>query len=312
MQVTSRQLVVLGTGGTIAGAAVPGGGSLAYQAGAVALDTLMAGLPVPAGLVLRTEQVAQVDSKDMSHAVWQALAEACARWLARPEVDGLVITHGTDTLEETAWFLQRVLAPAKPVVLACAMRPATAASADGPQNLLDALAVAATPGARGVVAVCAGRVHGAQDVTKVHPWRTDAFSSGESGPVALVVDGRVRQLRDWPDGTARPQLLAAVGSRAMWPRVELVASHAGSDGRLLDLLVRDGVDGLVVATTGNGSVHTAVLAAAARAVEAGVMVLRASRCLEGRPIAVEEDGLDLCPLTPPKARVELLLRLMAP
>lgn len=289
-----------------------GGGSLAYQAGSVALDALLAGLPVPEGIRLRTEQVAQIDSKDMSHAVWQDLAHACARWLAAPDVDGLVITHGTDTLEETAWFLQHVLAPSKPVVLACAMRPATAVSADGPQNLLDALAVASTPGARGVVAVCAGRVHGAQDVTKVHPWRTDAFSSGESGPVALVVDGHVRQLRDWPEGESRPQLLAAMQARAAWPRVELVASHAGTDGRLIDLLVADGVDGLVLATTGNGSVHGAALAAAGRALQRGVRVVRASRCLEGRPIALANDSLALSSLTPPKARVELLLQLMAP
>ena len=126
--------------------------------------------------------------------------------LARPEVAAIIVTHGTDTLEETAYFLQRVLAPAKPVVLTAAMRPATSRLADGPQNLADAVAVATAPGARGVVVVVAGTVHSALDVRKVHPYRLDAFGSGDAGPIARVEEGRLRSFRPWPEGeAARPR-----------------------------------------------------------------------------------------------------------
>jgi len=114
------------------------------------------------------------------------------------DVAGVVVTHGTDTLEETAWFLQRVLAPAKPVVLSAAMRPATALQSDGPQNLLDAVTVAQLQGARGVVAVLGGQLFGARDVRKLHPYRIDAFGAGDAGIIGVVEEGRLRQFRDWP------------------------------------------------------------------------------------------------------------------
>ena len=182
----NKKLVVLGTGGTIAGTAATAGDNIGYTAAQVGVAQLLLAIPALAQMpcVLVSEQVAQIDSKDMSHAVWQALAERASHFLAQPDVQGIVITHGTDTLEETAYFLHAVLpAPllaAKPVVLTCAMRPASAMVPDGPQNLLDACAVALTPGAAGVVAVCAGSVHGAVDVQKQHTYRVDAFSSGDS------------------------------------------------------------------------------------------------------------------------------------
>ena len=164
-------LVVLGTGGTIAGAAAHAHDNVGYTAAQRTVVDLLAAVPALAGQAIESEQVAQLDSKDLDVATWQRLARAVARHLARPEVAGIVVTHGTDTLEETAWLLQRVLAPARPVVLTAAMRPATALLSDGPQNLADALAVAAVDGARGVVAVVAGRVHGAADVRKCHSRR---------------------------------------------------------------------------------------------------------------------------------------------
>src|SRR5690348_6482601 len=129
MQAHKGKLVVLATGGTIAGRAVSASDNLAYQSAQIGVAQLLAGVPCPAGFALEGEQVAQIDSKDMDFAVWRALAQRCAHWLARDEVAGLVVTHGTDTLEETAFFLQSVLAPAKPVVLTGAMRPATSVAA---------------------------------------------------------------------------------------------------------------------------------------------------------------------------------------
>src|SRR6185295_170592 len=202
MQKNDSKVIVLGTGGTIAGTSADAGDNVGYTAAQLGVALLVRAVPALADVPLEAEQVAQVDSKDMSHAVWRELALRCARQLARDDVAGVVVTHGTDTLEETAWFLQRVLAPAKPIVLTAAMRPATSLQADGPQNLLDAVSVARTPGARGVVAVLGGQVHGARDVRKVHPYRIDAFSSGDAGPIGCIEEGELRLFRAWPDGEA--------------------------------------------------------------------------------------------------------------
>jgi L-asparaginase len=299
-------VVVLGTGGTIAGA----GDDVGYTAGQIGVPQLVGAVPALRGVPLEAEQVAQVDSKDMSHAIWLALAQRVAHHLARPEVAGVVITHGTDTLEETAWFLQRVLAPAKPVVLTAAMRPATSLQADGPQNLLDAVTVATSHGACGVLAVLQGRVHGPADVQKLQPFSLDAFTSGEAGPIALVQEGQVRALRAWPAGQALG-ISALGGDAAAWPRVAIVASHAGVEGDVVDALVASGVRGLVVQGTGNGTVHEALLAALARAQAAGVAVLRTTRCAGGALVGSPAGALPSAGgLTPAKARVELLLRLL--
>ena len=195
-------VVILGTGGTIAGTAASATDNVGYSAAQRSVADLLQAVPALAGTHLEAEQLAQLDSKDMDASTWQHLARRVAHHLARPGVVGVVVTHGTDTLEETAWLLQRVLAPHKPVVLVAAMRPATAMAADGPQNLLDAVTVARTPGARGVLAVLAGQVHGAAEVRKVHTYRLDAFGSGDAGPLAVVEQGRVRRFRDWPSGQA--------------------------------------------------------------------------------------------------------------
>ena len=162
----NKKIVVLGTGGTIAGTSDKAGDNIGYTAAQVGVAQLLKAIPaLPALLQARamelvSEQVAQVDSKDMGFAVWQKLAARVAHHLAQADVQGILITHGTDTLEETAFFLHSVLPPhllaVKPVVLTCAMRPATALTPDGPQNVLDAMAVVLTSGASGVMAVCAG------------------------------------------------------------------------------------------------------------------------------------------------------------
>lgn len=305
-------IVILGTGGTIAGASTDASDNVGYRAGQIGVSQLVVAVPALAARRLEAEQVAQVDSKDMDHAVWQALARRVAHHLGRPEVAGVVITHGTDTLEETAYFLHRVLAPAKPVVLTAAMRPATALMADGPQNLLDAVCVAAEPGAAGVVAALAGQVHGAEDLRKQHPYRVDAFDSGEAGPLALVQEGRLRRLRAWP--RAEPRVTAALEVAAQdWPRVDIVSSHAGVRGDLVAALRALGARGLVVEGTGNGTVHQALEGPLQQAREAGVPVLRASRCTGGAVVGSPPGALPSAGgLTPAKARIELMLQLLAP
>lgn len=310
MQVTRNKIVVLGTGGTIAGRAAQPSDHTGYRAGEVPVADLLHGVAVPPGLSVQAEQVAQIDSKDMDFAVWCTLAQRCAHWLAQDDVAGLVVTHGTDTMEETAFFLQAVLAPERPVVLTGAMRPATASAPDGPQNLADALAVAAHPEASGVLVAFAGAVHGARDVQKVHSYRTDAFRSGDAGPLAWVEEGGLRVLRPWP----RTQVLrtvAALPPPAAWPRVEIVTSHAGAGGALVQALVQGGVDGIVAAGTGNGTLHHALEAALVAAQQQGVAVRRASRCAQGRVRVAGTPPLPAAEgLSPVKARIALLLELM--
>ena len=262
------------------------------------------------GQVIECEQVAQLDSKDMDHSTWQRLARRAAHHLARPEVAGVVVTHGTDTLEETAWFLHRVLAPSKPLVLVAAMRPATALAPDGPQNLLDAVTLAATADARGVLVVMAGEVHGARDVRKVHTHRLNALSSGDAGPIGHIEQGRLRRHRDWP--RSQPLGLDLIAADPLkWPWVEVVSSHAGTSGRQVDALVAAGVQGLVVAGTGNGTVHNDLQAALKRAEATGVAVRRSSRCVGGALIGELHDAWPAEPdHSPWQARIELVLYLM--
>ncbi len=303
-----NKIVILGTGGTIAGTATDPNDNVGYTAGQRKVADLLAAVPALVGADLEAEQVAQLDSKDMDYLTWQRLAQRVAHHVARPEVGGVVITHGTDTLEESAWFLHRVLAPAKPVVLVAAMRPATALAADGPQNLLDAVAVARTPGASGVLAVLAGRVHVAGDLRKVRPYRLDAFDSGDAGVLGVVEEGTLRRFRDWPTGS--PLGLACVGSdTARWPWVEIVVSHAGVRGDAVRALCAAGVKGLVVAATGNGTIHQSLQVALDEALQSGIPVWRCTRCNGG--VLVGADVGPAAAMSPWQARTELLLTLLA-
>ncbi len=303
-------IAVIATGGTIAGRAGSALDNVGYRAGELGVEALLHGLPLPAGLQVVGEQLAQLDSKDMDIATWQALAHRVAERLAQPAVQGVVITHGTDTLEETAWLLQRVLAPAKPVVLTGAMRPASSLQADGPQNLADALVVAASPAAAGVVAVLAGRVRAAAGLRKAHSWRLDAFDNGDAGPLACIEQGRLRCFGAWPRGQALG-LQRLPAAPAQWPWVEIVGSHAAARPAAIDALVAAGARGLVVAGTGNGTVHAALLPALSRAAAAGVALRVVTRCGAGPVVA----GVDHCwpvlaEMAAPQARVELMLELM--
>ena len=306
-------IVVLGTGGTIAGSAARADDNVGYRAATQGVGQLVAGLGARAQ-ALETEQVAQLDSKDMDFAVWLRLAERVAAHLSRPEVAGIVVTHGTDTLEETAYFLHRVLAPGKPVVLTGAMRPATSLQSDGPQNLQDAVAVARTVGARGVLVAIAGTVHRGLEVRKVHPYRLDAFSSGDAGPLGRIEEGQLRQMRDWP--AAEPLGLGRLPvDPSRWPRVAIVTSGAGSAAWMVEGLRSAGVRGIVVAATGNGTVNDALEDAFEAARADGIAVLRSTRCGDGRIVPGGQHRADAWPsagaLTPVQARIELMLQLLA-
>ncbi|MDB5943972.1 MAG: L-asparaginase [Ramlibacter sp.] len=307
------KIVVLGTGGTLAGTSPAMHDNIGYTAAQLGIAQLLGAIPSLERVSLESEQVAQIDSKDMDEAVWTALAQRCAHWLAQEEVEGIVITHGTDTLEETAYLLHALLMPAKPVVLTCAMRPATALSPDGPQNIVDAIAVAGWPGARGVVAVCAGVVHGAPDVRKEHTYRLDAFGSGDAGPIGYVEESKLRLLRSWPEALAAAPhpLLSAPASGAPWPQVDIVTSHAGASARTVQSLVAGGTRGLVVAGTGNGTIHHALEAALLEAQAQGVRVMRTTRCPLGEVIGAEGGAFETAHgLSPVKARIALQLELM--
>jgi L-asparaginase len=329
--VERKSVLILGTGGTIAGKATVAGDNVGYRAGEMPVQDLLAPLvgesALMSGWQWDARQVVQLDSKDMDLATWRALAQAVESAGNDPDVTSVVITHGTDTLEETAFFLSLVLRCSKPVVLTCAMRPATALMSDGPQNLLDALAVATNPHARGVCVVMAGTVHSALSAAKVHTYRLDAFSSGDSGPIACIEEGRVRWFRANPqvqrlttegrESESRPDCVwQQAVMAAAWPRVELITSHAGADGALVHALLQPvhGVrplEGLVVAGTGNGTVHAALLSALDLARAQGVVVWRTTRCAFGQIVAGPGTAWPpAVPLSPVKARIALALALV--
>lgn len=313
----ANTLVVLGTGGTIAGRAAQAGDVLGYTAGQVPVDELLAGVRVPPGWRVECHQVAQVDSKDMDDSVWRALLVQAQHHLARTDVGGLVITHGTDTLEETAYLLHAALPTPKPVVITCAMRPASAPAPDGPQNLADALLLAAWPGAAGVVVVCAGEVYAGLEVQKRHTYRLDAFDAGDAGPLGVVEAGRFRHWRAWPTSPAdaavlQRRLLAA----PVWPTVFWVTSHGGAvaEGVRRWLPQAPGQPaacaGLVVAGTGNGTLHRALETVLAEAVALGLRVWVTSRCHSGVVMGHTGTLWTDCTLPPAKARLALVCDLL--
>lgn len=321
----SKKIVFLGMGGTIAGKAGSPDDNVGYKAAQLGVQELLAAVPALAaslgGRSAIAEQVAQLDSKDMHDGAWQQLGLRALHYLAMPDVAGLVVTHGTDTLEETGYFLSRVLPPellcAKPVVMTCAMRPATSQSPDGPQNLADATTVACTSGARGVVLVCAGVIHDALHVRKVHPYRPNAFDSGEAGPLGFVEEGVARMVHGWPEVGSTPSIPAALNAR-QWPRVEIVVNHAGVSGAAVrGMVAHHGgipVRGMVVAGTGNGSVHQDLEAALAEVQSQGVRVVRSTRCALGQIVGSprgDDTDFGVTRLDPYKARIALMLDLLA-
>ncbi|MEJ2769536.1 type II asparaginase [Mycetohabitans sp. B46] len=313
-------VAVLATGGTIAGEAADAAQTVGYKAGVVGVDRLLAAVPgLDSVATIRAEQVVSIDSKDIDDALWIVLTRRVNALLARDDIDGLVIVHGTDTLEETAYWLHLTVMSTKPVVLTAAMRPFTALSADGPLNVFNAVTLAAYPGAasHGVLVAFANRIHGARDITKVSTYAVDAFASPESGVLGWVQDGRVEfQRRVTRAHTVESVFkLDAIDIQHTLPAVQVVVSHAGASRVVVDALVDAGVRGIVVAGTGNGSIHATLQQALADARARGVAVVRSSRVGSGHVMrngAAPDDALGLVSagtLNPYKARVLLMLAL---
>ncbi|CAM3349911.1 L-asparaginase II [Bordetella sputigena] len=325
-------IAVLATGGTIAGAQTPQQG-VGYVAGAYDIATLLAAVPALAGIAdLRAEQIANVGSQDMNHAVWHALAVRIAALGADPEVDGIVVTHGTDTLEETAYFLDLVIPPGKPLVLTGAMRPATALGADGPANLYAAVTLAGHEQARGrgALVVMNEDIHEARGVQKVAAAGLAAFASPDRGPAGVMQAGRpwfhrdlaaspqeMTSLRDTtPPQEHAPWRAADLPAPALWPRVGIVYAHADMQADLIDFMA-ERYQGLVLAGVGDGNANAPALQALAKAAARGVAVVRASRTRRGRVarnVEVNDDASGFIAagdLNPEKARVLLTLALMS-
>src|SRR5687768_17360557 len=260
-------VVVLATGGTIAGAAASDV-QAGYTSGQVGVEQLLAAVPQAKKIAnLRGEQIANIGSQDMNDSVWIKLATRINALLAQPDVSGIVITHGTDTIEETAYFLNLVVKSRKPVVLTGSMRPSTALSADGPLNFYNAVGVAASPEAagRGVLVVVNDWIHGAGSLTKTSTTAVQTFLSPISGLIGTVSYGQPEFYRG-PVGKNTTTSEFSVDNTTVLPRVDIIMASENMDGAMINAAVAAGAKGIVIAGVGNGNMTaTAVTALAAQA-----------------------------------------------
>jgi len=310
------RVIILATGGTIAGAGTSSDRA-GYTAGKIPIDDLIGSIPTVKKIANITgEQVASVGSQDMTVDIWKKLAVRANEIFAKNEADAIVITHGTDTQEETGYFLGLLIASKKAVVLTGSMRPATAISADGPKNLYDAITVAVSPKSvgRGVLISFNEGIFDAREVMKLSTTKTNAFGSPNSGPVGQVYDGKV----EYYSNSVREVNVNtpfSVTADTKLPRVDIVYMYADAPSDQIDMLVSKKVDGIVIAGVGNGNFNKAYMDAVKRAVKAGVIVCRASRAPSGRVVLEDEINDDELgtivsdDLTPQKARILLMLGL---
>jgi glutamin-(asparagin-)ase len=285
------RVVVLALGGTIAGSATSATDATGYRAGTAGVAELLAAVPEAATLARLTgEQFASMDSSDLTDEILLAVARRVSELQQDPSVDGVVVTHGTDTLEETAYLLHLVLDSPKPVVLVGSIRPASALSADGPMNFYAAVAVASHPSSsgRGVLVVMNDEVHTARDVTKTSSLGVDSFES-PYGALGAVVGGRPIYYR----AVARPHTSAtefSIDRIAALPSAAVVYAHSGLDGTLADVLAAVHYDVIVHAGFGNGTVAARIVAPLEAARSAGSLVVRATRTGSGHVTAVGASG----------------------
>lgn len=308
---------ILATGGTIAGEAASSA-QAGYTSGQVGVETLIKAVPTLSKVArVSGEQVSNVGSQDMSDGIWLKLAKRINQLAASSDVDGIAITHGTDTMEETAYFLHLVVKSRKPVVLTGSMRPSTALSADGPLNIYNAVAVAGDKRAigRGVLVSINDQIHSAHDITKTHTTATDTFMSPYHGLIGATAYG-VSQYYRVPYRKHTTETPFRIDSVTSLPRVDIIYIYEDMPADLVDAAVRAGAKGIVTAGVGNGNMPAAVMEALARAAKAGVIVVRASRVplgYVGRNVEVDDDKMGFVAseeLNPPKARVLLRLALL--
>jgi len=313
------KIKVLATGGTIAGAQTSSS-EVGYKSGTFSVDDLIKAVPPMKDLAdLTGEQVANIGSQTMNHEVWLKLAKRVNEVLKDNDTDGVVITHGTDTLEETAYFLSLVVKSDKPVVLVGSMRPATAISADGPANLYNAVALAASPEARGrgPMVVIDDEIHYAREVQKMNTTELDTFHSPNRGRAGVMNVGKVQFFS--PNNTrhtTKSEFSTDGKAVADLPAVEIVYSYENLGSEIIDALVKQGVKGIVLAGVGDGNSTDAALAALSAAAKKGIAVVRSSRTGSGlvvRNVEVDDDKLGFIAameLSPQKARILLMLALM--
>ena len=312
-------IVILATGGTIAGTAATGT-QADYRSGAVTIDAMLAAVPGIKDLAnVAGEQISNVGSQDMTMDIMLTLGKRINVLLAQPDIDGIVVTHGTDTMEETAFFLNLVVKSDKPVVMVGSMRPSTAVSADGPLNLYNAIGVAIDPGSkgRGVLVVMNDWIHGAHSLTKTSTTAIQTFMSPLRGLVGISNYGR-NDFYNNPQWKHTTESEFEIKSVTTLPRVDILYAYADMSPDLIDASVARGAKGIIIAGVGNGNMNQASLEAAAKAAKKGTVVVRSSRVptgTVGRNVEVNDDAMNLIAsdeLNPQKARILLMLALLKP
>jgi L-asparaginase len=307
---------VIATGGTIAGAQASAQ-DYGYKSGAYDVDTLINAVPNLGKLAsISGEQVVNIGSQDMNDAVWLQLAKALSATLAKDDVDGALIMHGTDTLEETSYFLSLVTKSPKPVVMVGSMRPATAISADGPGNIYNGVAVAADPKAsgRGTLVSLNDEFHYARNVVKTNTTSVQTFESINRGPAGLVHTGTVEWFEPM-DKKVGAQTEFSVESLDTLPRVDVIYAHANMSADLIEAAVKNGAKGIVVAGVGDGNMTSPALETLKKIAASGVVVVRSTRLPQGlvlRNNEVNDDEMGFVAsgeLNPAKSRVLLQLAL---
>jgi L-asparaginase len=303
------RILVLATGGTIAGQADPRATG-AYKSGQITAEQLVQSVPGLDKLAkLSAEQISSIGSQDMNDKVWFALAHRVQQAFDKDEADGVVVTHGTDTLEETAFFLDNVLKADKPVVIVGSMRPSTAVSADGPGNLYEAIQVAADPRSRGrgVMAVLDDKIEGARSVTKTNTTSLETFNSANAGPIGYV--DTAGGIRFMAQASGLKRATYELPANEQLPRVEIVYSHANMDGVPIEDAISHGAKGIVLAGVGDGNTSKQALDALELAAKKGIVIVRSTRVRSGfvtRNVEVDDDKNGFVvseDLNPQKARV---------
>lgn len=275
-------IVIIGTGGTIAGAGASATNTAAYQSAVVPVDKIIASVPEISKVAnVKGEQIFQIGSESFNNERLLKLGKRVSELLKQPDVDGIVITHGTDTIEETAYFLNLTLKSDKPVVVVGSMRPGTALGADGALNLYDAVLVASNPVSKGkgTLVVLNDEIHTGRDVTKTNTFKTETFRS-PFGPLGYVVEGRTLFYRI----PARPHTLQTewdIDKIDKLPEVAVVYAYGNVNPASIDAAVKNGAKAIVYAATGNGSVGDYMVEPLKAAQAKGVQIVRASRTGSG-------------------------------